>query len=104
MPQHGTESRDSDDREEREECTAFMCDIIWFISIGPRACLGRKFASTEGVCFLALLRDWRVEPSLAMQPNCQVENVDKWRGRVLQARVELTMGINDVPLRFMRRT
>ena len=39
-----------------------------------------------------------------MQPNCQVENVDKWRGRVLQARVELTMGINDVPLRFMRRT
>ena len=72
--------------------------------IGPRACLGRKFASTEGVCFLAsLLRDWRVEPLLAVQANGRVETVDEWRGRVVQAKIELTMGIREVPLRFVRR-
>jgi len=82
---------------ESEEYTAF--------SFGPRACLGRKFASMEGVCFLAmLLRDWRIEPLFAMQPNGQLETVDEWRDRVLQAKVDITLGINDVPLRFVRRT
>ncbi|KAH0833227.1 hypothetical protein J3R83DRAFT_12287 [Lanmaoa asiatica] len=86
--------RDLDEKDELEEYTAF--------SIGPRACLGRKFASTEGVCFLAsLLRDWRVEPLLAMQTNGRVETVDEWRGRVLQATIDLTLGIHDVPLRFI---
>ncbi|GLB42270.1 putative cytochrome P450 [Lyophyllum shimeji] len=34
-------------------------------SIGPRACIGRRFATTEAVAFLTmLLRDWEVEPIL----------------------------------------
>ncbi|KAG9315227.1 cytochrome P450 [Chiua virens] len=83
----------SDGKDESEEYTAF--------SIGPRACLGRKFASVEGVCFLAsLLRDWRVEPLLALQTNGRVETVDEWRERVLQATMNVTLGIKDVPLRF----
>lgn len=29
---------------------------------GPRTCVGRRFAQTEAVCFLAhFLRDWQVE-------------------------------------------
>jgi len=89
--------KDSDEKDESEEYTAF--------SIGPRACVGRKFASTEGVCFLALLlRDWRVEPLLAIHANGRAETVDEWRDRVMQAKLELTLGTKDVPLRFVRRT
>lgn len=36
-------------------------DFLMF-GFGPRACVGRKFAQTEVVCFLAhFLRDWKVE-------------------------------------------
>ncbi|KAF8162283.1 cytochrome P450 [Mycena galopus ATCC 62051] len=36
-------------------------DVIMF-GAGPRSCVGRRFAQTEAVCFLAhFLRDWRVE-------------------------------------------
>ncbi|KAH9914912.1 cytochrome P450 [Epithele typhae] len=35
---------------------------LTMFSLGTRVCIGRRFAITEGVCFLAnLLRDWRVE-------------------------------------------
>ncbi|KAF9223689.1 cytochrome P450 [Gyrodon lividus] len=81
---------------ESEEYTAF--------SVGPRSCLGRKFATTEAVCFLALLlRDWRVEPLLAVKPDGKVETKDEWRERVMQATIRITMGVKDVPLRFVRR-
>ncbi|KAF9243481.1 cytochrome P450 [Melanogaster broomeanus] len=90
---------DANEKEElsgSEEYTAF--------SVGPRSCIGRKFATTEAVCFLAsLLRDWRVEPLLAMKPDGKVETQDEWRERVMQATMSLTMGIKDVPLRLVRR-
>ncbi|CAA7270196.1 unnamed protein product [Cyclocybe aegerita] len=50
-------------------------------SIGPRACIGRKFATTEAVAFLSvLLRDYRVEP--IYQPG---ETKEQWQDRVLSA-------------------
>ncbi|KAH7890566.1 cytochrome P450 [Phlebopus sp. FC_14] len=85
------------DLSESEEYTAF--------SVGPRSCIGRKFATTEAVCLLALLlRDWRIEPLLAVNPKSgKIETVDEWRARVMQATMRLTMGVRDVPLRFVRR-
>ncbi|KAF9544260.1 cytochrome P450 [Agrocybe pediades] len=76
---------------ESETFTAF--------SIGPRACLGRKFATTEAVCYLAmLLRDYTVRPIL--RPG---ESKEQWKERVLDAKVVMTLGVQDVPLRFTRR-
>ncbi|KAG6829041.1 hypothetical protein H0H87_012774, partial [Tephrocybe sp. NHM501043] len=46
-------------------------------SLGPRMCIGRKFATTEAVAFFTmLLRDWKVEPLLE-----DGETKETWRGR-----------------------
>ncbi|TFK72489.1 cytochrome P450 [Pluteus cervinus] len=69
-------------------------------SIGPRACIGRKFATFESVCFLAsLLRDWKVEPILKAG-----ETNKEWKERVVDAKLVLTLGVKDVPVRFVRRS
>jgi cytochrome P450 len=66
---------------------------------GPRTCIGRKFATTEAVCFLTLLmRDWRVEAILR-----EGETKAEWQERVLQATLGLSLAVRDVPLRFTRR-
>ncbi|KAF8216595.1 cytochrome P450 [Mycena galopus ATCC 62051] len=68
-------------------------------SLGPRACIGRKFAMTEACCFLAhLLRDWKLEIILK-----KGESPDQWRLRVLDAKVNMTFGVGDVPVRLVRR-
>lgn len=74
-------------------------------SVGPRSCLGKKFATTEAVCFLVLLlRDWRVEPLLSVNVSTgEKETKEEWRERVLQAKMTLTMGVRDVPLTFTKR-
>ncbi|KAH7920397.1 cytochrome P450 [Leucogyrophana mollusca] len=92
---------EKEDLTELEEVTAF--------GIGPRACLGRKFATTEALCLIShLLRDWRVEPLLALKGGpsgkaSELESRDAWRTRVLKATLGLIMGLKDVPLRFVRR-
>lgn len=71
-----------------------------FLRIGPRACIGRKFATVESVCFLTLLlRDFKIEPLLRMG-----ETKEEWRDRVLQAKLGITLGVVDIPVRFVRRT
>ncbi|PBK68763.1 cytochrome P450 [Armillaria solidipes] len=76
---------------ESEAFTAF--------SIGPRACLGRKVATTEAVCFLTLLlRDWAVKPILR-----EGETKQAWRDRVLDGAMVITLGVKDVPVTFVRR-
>ncbi|TFK45531.1 cytochrome P450 [Heliocybe sulcata] len=72
-----------------------------FFSIGPRACIGRKFAIVEALCFLSLfLRDWKVEPLLN-----KGETADQWKERCLQAGFAgLTFGVRDIPLKITRRT
>ncbi|KAK7044658.1 cytochrome P450 [Favolaschia claudopus] len=68
-------------------------------SVGPRACIGRKFATVEATCFLALLlRDWKVLPVLR-----DGENKEEWGARMLQANIGLTLGVHNIPLRFERR-
>ncbi|KAL0568976.1 hypothetical protein V5O48_012994 [Marasmius crinis-equi] len=74
-------------------------ELFTAFSFGPRACIGRKFATTEAVCFLTmLLRDWKVEPLLASG-----ESVGGWKGRVLNANLGLTLSAGEVPVRFVRR-
>ncbi|KAF7344593.1 hypothetical protein MSAN_01941400 [Mycena sanguinolenta] len=75
-----------------EQYTAF--------SVGPRACLGRRFATVEGTCFLAmLLRDWQVLPVLR-----DGETKEAWRARVLNdVRVTITMKVGDFPIKLARR-
>lgn len=68
-------------------------------NLGPRACIGRKFATVESVCFLTLfLRDFKLEPLLRAG-----ETKEQWRDRVLEAKIILTLGVVDVPVRFIRR-
>ncbi|KAJ6488014.1 cytochrome P450, partial [Mycena sanguinolenta] len=75
-----------------EQFTAF--------SVGPRACLGRKFATVEATCFLALLlRDWQVLPALRAG-----ETGEAWGARVLNnTRLGLTLTVADFPIKLVRR-
>lgn len=66
---------------------------------GPRACIGRKFATTEAVCFLTMIiRDWEINPLLR-----DGETKEAWRHRVLDASIVITLGVKDVPVTFTRR-
>lgn len=70
-------------------------------SIGPRTCIGHKFAKVEAVAFLTLLlREWRIEPVL--RPG-EVES--EWKKRVLSsASIGITLAFDSVPLRFCKRS
>ena len=69
-------------------------------SIGPRTCIGHKFAKVEAVSFLThVIREWRVEPS--KKPG---ETNNEWRKRVLTApEINTTLALKDVPLKFSKR-
>ncbi|KAF7344607.1 hypothetical protein MSAN_01942900 [Mycena sanguinolenta] len=69
-------------------------------SVGPRACLGRKFATAEATCFLTLLlRDWQVLPGLRAG-----ETKEAWGARVLNnTRTGLTLTVADFPVKLARR-
>ncbi|KAG5634315.1 hypothetical protein H0H81_002432 [Sphagnurus paluster] len=69
-------------------------------STGPRACIGRKFATTEAVVFLTmLLRDWRIEPMCR-----DGESNDAWAERAFAHPVfNFTLSVRDTPVRFVRR-
>ncbi|KAK0203454.1 cytochrome P450 [Desarmillaria ectypa] len=74
-------------------------EVFTAFSIGSRACLGRKVATTEAVCFLThLLRDWAVKPILK-----EGETKQAWRDRVLDGAMVITLGVKDVPVTFVRR-
>ncbi|KAL5531294.1 hypothetical protein ACEPAG_4171 [Sanghuangporus baumii] len=76
-----------------------MPDAFTAFSFGPRACIGRKFAMTEAVCWLTmLLRDFKVE--VIMKPG---ETKEQARDRVLQAQMVMTLSVNHVPIRLVRR-
>jgi hypothetical protein len=79
--------------------SAVLTGTITSKFIGPRTCIGRKFATTEAVCFLTmLLREYKVQPILQGK-----EGKEEWKNRVIDAKVMLTLGIKDVPVKFVRR-
>ncbi|PVG04553.1 cytochrome P450 [Serendipita vermifera] len=69
-------------------------------SIGPRSCIGRRFALTEGVCFLAnVLKRYDVRPTLA-----EGENLQGWKNRVLgSTKIKMTLNVKEAPVTFVRR-
>lgn len=73
-------------------------DLTMF-SLGPRACIGRRFALTEGICYLArVLRNWKV----MILPEGE-ETKEKWSDRVLRGYTIMNFGIGKVPVRLVRR-
>ncbi|KAJ7719189.1 cytochrome P450 [Mycena maculata] len=74
-------------------------ELFTAFSVGPRACIGRRFATVEATCFLALLlRDWKVQPILR-----NGESKEAWGARVMDAHIVLTLGVKDIPVRLVRR-
>ena len=73
---------------------------LTYILEGPRACIGRKFATTEAVCWLTmLLRDFKVEVPLLPD-----ETAEAARNRILQAQLVMTLQVDPVPIRLVRRS
>ena len=67
--------------------------------LGPRECIGRKFATVEAVALLTLLlRDFKIEPLLL-----NGETLDAWKNRVLDAQLLITLGVSNASVRFVRR-
>jgi cytochrome P450 len=75
-------------------------DAYTAFSIGPRACIGKKFALVEAVAFLAnILRDYSVEPLLK-----EGQSVEEWGEKVLKTtEIRITLTIAEAPLTFRRR-
>lgn len=69
-------------------------------SLGPRTCIGHKFAKVEAVAFLTyLLKDWKVEP--ALKPG---ETKEEWKRKfVSSATLNVTLRFDDVHLKLSRR-
>jgi cytochrome P450 len=69
-------------------------------SVGTRSCIGRKFALTEGICFLAnVLKRYEVRPLLA-----EGETLQGWKDRVLTSiKIKMTLNIKEAPVTFVRR-
>lgn len=100
LPKAGT----SLDGKQAEEVTlsgsASTLDRFLGLSFGLRTCIGHKLAKIEAVCFLThLLSSWRIEPMLK-----EGETNEQWRARVLEPRFGPTLMLDDVPVRFVRRT
>ncbi|KZO91296.1 cytochrome P450 [Calocera viscosa TUFC12733] len=77
-----------------------MEDYIAF-GLGIHACLGRKFALHEMVCFLTLLvRGWQIQPILK-----DGETDEGWRKRVMEdnMHVGISTGPRVVPVTLIRR-
>ncbi|KAJ6473258.1 cytochrome P450 [Mycena sanguinolenta] len=73
-------------------------DMTMF-SLGPRACIGRKFALTEAVAFLShLLRDYKL--SVVLDPG---ETRSQWRARVMKGISAMTLGVGKIPVKLTRR-
>ena len=73
--------------ESSSDDTAAAIDSFLGFSVGPRVCLGRKFATTEAVCFLThLIRDWKVDVKLE-----KGETAAQWHAKWLKPTLGVTL-------------
>ena len=74
-------------------------DLTYF-GLGPRACLGRKFALVVAASLMTcLLRDWKFEVPLR-----DGETKAQWRERVMQGKYAgLGFGVHHIPVKMSRR-
>jgi hypothetical protein len=60
---------------------------------------GKKFALSEAICFLALLlQEWKLEIILR-----EGETRSQWRDRVMKGHQGMIFGVENVPVRLLRR-
>lgn len=66
-------------------------DAFLGFSVGPRACLGKKFSTVEGVAFLSnALRDWKFDIKLE-----KGETVESWSERMLRPMIGVTLKLGE---------
>lgn len=71
-----------------------LLEHFYSFSVGPRACLGRRFATVEAVAFLShMLRDWKFEAKLAKD-----ETLEMWGDRVLDPTFGIMLKIGECVL------
>ncbi|KAH9895604.1 cytochrome P450 [Cubamyces lactineus] len=74
-------------------------NTLSMFSVGSRACIGRRFAITEGTCFLAkLVRDWRVEILTR-----DGETKAQWEEKYMNGKAISNFGLHDMPVRLVCR-
>ncbi|XP_006461186.1 hypothetical protein AGABI2DRAFT_150975 [Agaricus bisporus var. bisporus H97] len=77
-------------------------DAFVAFSVGPRACLGRKFNETEGVAALtSIVSRYKIE--IQDEPQFKYESFEQRRERILTTQVTLTLAPKRLPLVFRRR-
>ena len=68
--------------------------------VGPRACIGRRFAQIEAMCFLSLLhRDWKLDIVLESGESRRAYE-DRVMGRA--AIFGMAFGVGPVAVKFVR--
>ncbi|KAF8526648.1 cytochrome P450, partial [Hysterangium stoloniferum] len=76
-------------------------DVSMF-GAGPRACVGRRFAHTEAVCFLmSVLRDWKIDIILS-EGETRMDYAKRAMGRI--DLIGTALSISPAPLKLTKRT
>ena len=69
-------------------------------AIGPRTCVGKKFAIVEATCFLAhLIRDYKIRIGDLREGEAK----KMWRERRMQGKMHLTFQPDSIPIVLERR-
>ncbi|KAL9709164.1 hypothetical protein Ac2012v2_007518 [Leucoagaricus gongylophorus] len=77
-------------------------DAFLAFSVGPRACIGRKFNETEGVAAItSIISRYKIE--IQDEPQFKHETFEERKSRILDVQKLLTIAPRRLPLSFKRR-